>query len=98
MFFLNYPAKDGIAVAESKAQDKKVKKAKNQPNPLVKYFRETRGELQKVTWPTPEESWRLTLIVLAVSIITAIYLGLAMDGLFSTVVKGLINLIVGATG
>lgn len=85
-------------MAESKAQDKKSKKTRNQPNLFVKYFRETRGELQKVTWPTPEESWRLTLIVLLVSIITAVYLGLAMDGLFSTLVKGLLNIIVGNVG
>lgn len=51
------------------AESKSEKKPKvTQPNPVTKYLRETRGELRKVTWPTREESLRLTSIVLAVTL------------------------------
>ena len=56
------------------AKSKSEKKTAGQPNAVVRYLRETRGELRKVTWPTRQESWRLTGIVLAVTIATAAFL------------------------
>lgn len=70
-----------------------TEKAVNQPNPVAKYFREVRGELKKVTWPTPRESRRLTAIVLAVSVAFAIFLWF-WDFVFSRVVQQLINVII----
>jgi preprotein translocase subunit SecE len=61
-------------------------------NPVVKYFRETRGEIKKVTWPTREESQRLTLIVLGVTTAFAIFLG-ALDFLFSQLIGFFIDLV-----
>lgn len=49
---------------------------------VKKWWRETIGELRKVTWPTPQEAWRLTKIVLAVMAAMAAVLGL-LDLLFS---------------
>ena len=56
------------------AKSKSEKKTTSQQNAVVRYFRETRGELRKVTWPTRQESWRLTGIVLGVTIATAVFL------------------------
>ncbi len=42
--------------------------------PLVQYFRETRAELRKVTWPTRQESLNLTGLVLAVMVFMAVVL------------------------
>lgn len=36
------------------------------PNRIVRWWRETMGELRKVSWPTPAEAWRLTKLVLLV--------------------------------
>jgi preprotein translocase subunit SecE len=74
-----------------------VAKAKQsgQSNALLRYFRETRGELRKVTWPTRDEAWRLTLIVLGVSIAMAIFLGVVLDTTFSNAVRFLITLVTG---
>lgn len=72
------------------AQEKKTETRK--ANPVVKYLRETRGELNKVTWPTREESQRLTLIVLGVTALMAVFLGL-LDFSFSSLMNGLIDLI-----
>ena len=44
-------------------------------NPVVKYLRETRAELTKVTWPTRQEWLRLSAIVLAVTVAMALILG-----------------------
>ena len=43
---------------------------------LVKYFREVRDELQKVTWPTREQTIQKTLLVIVVSIVVGAYIGL----------------------
>ena len=65
-----------------------------QPNPITRYFRETRGELRKVTWPTREESWRLTLIVLGVTTMMALFFWI-FDFAFSNAIQFLIRQIVG---
>ncbi len=46
-----------------------------QPNAVVRFYRETTGELRKVTWPTREEAWNLTRIVLVVLVAMALFLG-----------------------
>ena len=44
----------------------KGKKKNNIFQGISRYWRETVGELRKVTWPTPKEAWALTKIVLIV--------------------------------
>ena len=44
-------------------------------NPVVKYLRETRAEIAKVTWPTRQEWIRLSGIVIAVTLVMALILG-----------------------
>ena len=63
-------------------------------NGLSRYIRETRGELRKVTWPTREEAWRLTLIVLGVTAAFAVFLW-AMDSLFSNLINAIVQWIIG---
>jgi len=60
------------------------------PNAIQSFFRETLGELHKVTWPTWPEAWQLTKLVLAVMVVMGIILGLT-DG----AARGLLNLILG---
>lgn len=77
-------------------KSKKVaeKKSGGQSNPLTRYLRETRGEIRKVTWPTRQESWRLTAIVLGVTLATAVFLWV-FDTIFSTGIQVLIESIIG---
>jgi preprotein translocase subunit SecE len=49
-------------------------KAKRE-NAMQRFFRETTGELKKVSWPTRAEALRLTWIVIGVLIIMALFLG-----------------------
>ena len=53
-------------------KDRKVKQ-----NAIQVFFRETSGELRKVSWPTWPEARQLTGIVLLVMIFMGIVLGLA---------------------
>ena len=46
------------------------------PNALSRYWREMSGELKKVNWPTRAEAWQLTLIVISVMAVMAVYLAL----------------------
>lgn len=66
------------------------KEKKNIFQGISRFWRETVGELSKVTWPTPKEAWALTKIVLIVTVIMAAILGL-LDFAFSQ----LIGLLVG---
>ncbi|MEZ4511277.1 MAG: preprotein translocase subunit SecE [Chloroflexota bacterium] len=69
--------------------------AVKQPNVIVRYYRETRGELRKVTWPTREESWRLTGIVLASTLVFSLFLWV-FDTIFSNGIQQLLSLFIGA--
>jgi preprotein translocase subunit SecE len=42
----------------------------------VRFIEEVIVELKKTTWPTPREAWRLTMVVLAVIIVVAVYVGI----------------------
>lgn len=48
---------------------------------VARWWRETQGELRKVNWPTRQEAWRLTRVVLIVMAIMAAFLGL-LDFIF----------------
>ncbi|MFA6537572.1 MAG: preprotein translocase subunit SecE [Patescibacteria group bacterium] len=48
---------------------------------LVKYLLESKAELKKVTWPTKKETVRHTIIVVAISLFVAFFLGFLDFGL-----------------
>jgi preprotein translocase subunit SecE len=59
-------------------------------NALVRYFKDTRAELAKVTWPTREEGFRLTSVVLIVTTVSAIVL-FGVDSIFSLIIALLLQ-------
>jgi preprotein translocase subunit SecE len=58
------------------AEKAKSKKA----NPIVAFFRETSGELRKVSWPTRREAMQLTGLVILVMVVMGVILWLADIG------------------
>ena len=46
------------------------------------FLKEVKAEIRKVNWPTIKETIRYTLIVLGVSVVTAVFLG-GIDYLFT---------------
>jgi len=59
-------------------------------NKLIKFIKESKVELGKVAWPTRKQATRYTLIVIGISIVTAIVLG-SLDFIFSKCIQVLIN-------
>jgi len=53
-------------------------------NAIVKYLKETRAELRKVSWPTRQEALNLTLIVVAFTVFMTALLGI-IDYIFAWV-------------
>lgn len=57
---------------------------------VLDYIRESRAELKKVTWPTKQQMWYSTLVVIVVTFIVSVYLGLVdllLTGVFSKIVR-----------
>lgn len=76
-------------MADSKNK-KNEKPAVKKPNRIQKWWRETVGELRKVTWPSKEDAIKMTKVTAIVVIGSAVVLGL-VDFVFSE----LISLIIG---
>lgn len=63
-----------------------------QENILVRTFRETRSELRQVVWPSREETIRLTMLVVAVSIVIGLLLFIG-DTIFTFLYTSLVSLV-----
>lgn len=61
-----------------------------QDNAIVRTIRETRSELRKVVWPTREETIRLTVVVIAISVVIGLILFLG-DTLFLFLYTALVD-------
>jgi len=62
---------------------------RNAPN-IVTFFKESRAELRKVTWPTREEAMNLTAAVIVMTVVIAAFLGI-IDAVLNFLVKPLIG-------
>jgi preprotein translocase subunit SecE len=67
------------------------KKKLNIIQKIQRFWRETIGELRKVTWPTPKEAWKMTRLVMIVMVIMAMLLGV-LDFVFSQFISFLVAL------
>ena len=56
---------------------------------MPNYFKEVRAEMKHVSWPTRNLALVYTLVVIVVSLATAIYLGL-LDYVFDAVIQTII--------
>ena len=61
---------------------KKKPITRKQENAIVRYYRETIGELRKVSWPTRQEATNLTSITLVVIVVMSAFFG-SLDYLFN---------------
>ena len=59
-------------------------------NPITQYLKETRSELNHVAWPTQKQTIIFTLLVAAISLGVAAYLG-AFDYLFTTALTDMVR-------
>ena len=67
------------------AENKTVKRARS-----MRFFRETKAELKKVSWPTKEQLFHNTVVILAFVLITTVILSLldiGFEKLLSLIIK-----------
>jgi preprotein translocase subunit SecE len=74
-----------MAVAKEKEQEP-------QENVVARTIRETRSELRKVVWPTREETTRLTIVVIAISVTIGLILFVG-DSVFLFLYTQLVSLL-----
>jgi preprotein translocase subunit SecE len=74
-----------MAVAKDTDRDVQV-------NLLVRTVRETRSELRQVVWPSREETIRLTILVVAVSLVIGLLLFIG-DTIFTFLYTSLVSLV-----
>ncbi len=70
--------------------DQKTTTKVKKDNPIVAYFKSTRAELRKVRWPTLQQGWAMTKIVLAVTVAMALFLGV-LDFFFGWLLSNLVT-------
>lgn len=56
---------------------------------MFNYFKDVRAELRHVSWPSRQQTIIYTIVVIAVSLGAAVYLGL-LDYVFAAIVKRII--------
>lgn len=54
------------------------------------YFQEVIQELKKVSWPTGKQTFNLTLLVISVTLLAALYIG-GLDYVFQNIVAAIIR-------
>ncbi|KKQ07085.1 MAG: Preprotein translocase, SecE subunit [Candidatus Moranbacteria bacterium GW2011_GWE2_36_40] len=55
-------------------------------NKVIQFFLEAKAEMLKVNWPTKKQTVNYTLLVMAVSLVVAGFLG-GLDWVFSYILK-----------
>jgi preprotein translocase subunit SecE len=82
----------GVLAVRNKKEFTLAEKDKSKkPNAIQQYFRETSGELRKVSWPTWPEARQLTSLVLLVMVVMGLLLGL-VDALAHAALNALLGL------
>ena len=59
-------------------------------NKLIKYIKASIVEMKKVTWPTRKETYQYTILVIAISLAVAAFLG-GLDYIFSFALEFIIS-------
>lgn len=95
---LNEELNESVETAEVKAEEKTAdkkgdakKKTEKKKGPgfgqkILNVLKDFRGEIKKITWPTPKQTLRNTLVVLGMMIVVGIFVFL-LDTAFSSVVE-----------
>jgi preprotein translocase subunit SecE len=85
-------AKSARAKSQQKPQQKARASRPAEKKGLMKFMRDVRVEMGKVTWPTRKDLAQSTLVVLVAVAIAAVYT-FALDELFSQIVDAVVGLL-----
>jgi preprotein translocase subunit SecE len=74
-----------------KAEVKEARKKEGLWTRIVKFLKDYKGELKKITWPTPKQTAKNTGIVLAAMVVIGLFVVL-LDLFFQQIIKLLSNI------
>lgn len=57
----------------------------------IEYVKESKSELNKVVWPTKQETLRMSIVVIAISLLVGAYIA-GLDAVFTTLVEKLLKI------
>ena len=77
--------------SEKKAKAPKEKKKEKKPNPVLRWLKDLKGELKKVTWPTAKDTLKNVGIVILCVIFVGIFIW-GFDFLARAVIDALLQL------
>ena len=86
--------RDNAVQKESVSSEKKAKapkKKEKKPNPVLRWLKDLKGELKKVTWPTPKDVVKNVGIVILCVLIVGIFIWV-FDFLARAVIDALLQL------
>ena len=86
--------RDNAVQKESVSSEKKAKapkKKEKKPNPVLRWLKDLKGELKKVTWPTPKDVIKNVGIVILCVLIVGIFIWV-FDFLARAVIDALLQL------
>ena len=86
--------RDQAVQKESVSSEKKAKapkKKEKKPNRILRWFKDLKGELKKVTWPTAKDTLKNVGIVIACVIFVGIFIWV-FDFLARAVIEALLSL------
>ena len=78
------------AKTEKKAKTP-AKKQDKKPNKVLRWLKDLRGELKKVTWPSAKDTAKNVAVVIACVLIVGVLIWI-FDGIVKLVVEALLNL------
>ena len=84
-------ASEPAGAKASRGKAKPTKKKDKKPNPVARWFKDLRGELKKVTWPTGKDTMRNVGTVVLWVLLVGVFIG-GLDFIARQVVDALLNL------
>ena len=87
----NAAQKETVSSEKKAKAPKEKKKDAKKPNPVLRWLKDLKGELKKVTWPSFKDTMKNVGIVIACVIFVGIFIWV-FDFLARAVVEALLNL------
>ena len=84
-------SKETVSSDKAQKKDKTPAKKDKKPNRVLRWLKDMKGELKKITWPSGKDTWRNVLIVIVCVIIVGICIWV-FDLVAKLVVEALLNL------
>lgn len=84
-------SKETVSSDKAQKKDKTPAKKDKKPNRVLRWLKDMKGELKKITWPSGKDTWRNVLIVIVCVIIVGICIWV-FDFVAKLVVEALLNL------